>query len=263
MSLIHIVTIPGIGSKEEGYSKKFQEDIVKFLKRTVLKEKIKFYEALPFNVTDIDNRQRLLFNRLNKDNKLGGMLSLREFVLGAFGDGVTFERGAHKENSPYRKIHSYLKSFFEYIYEKMGSNSKLVIVAGSLGAHILSTYIWDADNNIGIFKNEHANEKNNLSNLSFLATIGANIPLFISGYKEEDIKPISASNRAYDFKWHNYYDKDDVLGWPLKQLSSEYGKVVEDFQINTGLYIGSHIRYWSDDDFTKPFTKYLVNLVEN
>ena len=259
MSLVHIVTIPGIGSKKKGYSENFQEDILKFSKRTALDGNIKIHEALPFNVTDIDERQGLLFDRLNKENKLGGMLSMREFVLEAFGDGVTFERGANKENSPYRKIHRYLKTFFESIHEEMDSNSKLVIVAGSLGAHIVSTYIWDVDNSTGVFKDENGNEKNNLSNLSFLATIGANIPLFVSGYREEDIKPINIDNRASDFKWHNYYDKDDVLGWPLKQLSKEYSKVVEDFQINTGLYVGSHVRYWSDNDFTKPFTKYLVN----
>lgn len=258
MSLVHIVTIPGIGSKKKGYSEKFKEDILKFSKRTALDGKIKIHEALPFNVTNIDDRQRLLFERLNKENKLGGMLSLRKFVLEAFGDGVTFERGAFKENSPYRKIHKYLKSFFENIYKEMDSNSKLVIVASSLGAHILSTYVWDADNDIGIFQNEKANKENDLSNLSYLATIGANIPLFISGYKEEEIKPINVEKRKNNFKWHNFYDKDDVLGWPLKQLSSEYSKVVEDFQINTGLYVGSHIRYWSDNDFTKPFTRYLV-----
>nr|MBC8147060.1 hypothetical protein [Bacteroidota bacterium] len=37
-----------------------------------------------------------------------------------------------------------------------------------LGVHLLSTYIWDADNNLGIFKNEHANTSNNLRNLSYL-----------------------------------------------------------------------------------------------
>jgi len=30
----------------------------------------------------------------------------------------------------------------------------------------------------------------------------------------------------------NYYDKDDVLGWPLKQMSTSYESLVNDYHIN-------------------------------
>lgn len=261
---IILMTIPGIGTQEKGYSNGMVDDIKKFSKKTALEGNIRFIETRPFGVTHVDNNQEELFNRLDKANKMGGILSLRKFVLEAFGDGVTFERGAHLPDSTYRKIHTYLKGEIEEAnsiiqgYEK----AKLVIVGSSLGVHILSTYIWDADNGKNIFENEPANNANNLSNLSFLASIGCNLPLFVSGMEESQIKPFDGSKRAADFTWDNYYDKDDVLGWPLKQMSPEYDKLVTDYQINTGLYIGSHVRYWKDNDFTKPFTRKLVEMFE-
>lgn len=58
------------------------------------------------------------------------------------------------------------------------------------------------------------------------------------------------------FKWYNLYDKDDVLGWPLKSLSPSYEELVEDIQINVGRGLLSklfkswnplsHGQYWQD-----------------
>jgi hypothetical protein len=258
---IIILTIPGIGTKETGYSKKFEKDLISFSKRTPLENNFRIIETKPFNSTEVDENQRSMFQRLDSKNKLGGILSFRRFVLEAFGDGVTFERGADDPNSVYRKVHEYLRSKIKEANLLMNQfdQAKLVIVAGSLGAHILSTYIWDADNKKGIFEKKPASQDENLKNLNYLATIGCNIPLFVSGYREDQI--IAFEKRNDSFIWDNYYDRDDVLGWPLKQLSPSYEKLVNDFEINTGLYVGSHVKYWDDNDFTKPFTKKLVDLI--
>ena len=86
-----------------------------------------------------------------------------------------------------------------------------------------------------------------------LITTGCNIPLFVAGRDEEKIKPIKPLNDA--FKWLNYYDKDDVLGWPLSQLSPAYAEAVVDKQMNAGFFAGltplSHVHYWRDRTFLK------------
>jgi hypothetical protein len=251
---IIIVTIPGIGTKEEGYSKDFENDILKFSKGSALHDNFEIEETLPFKLTQVDKNQRALFDRLIEKNKLGGVFSLRKFALEAFGDAVTFERNPNSPDSSYRKIHEYLKNEFEKAYIKLAKNkkSKLVIVAASMGAQILSTYIWDADHNLGIFEKKPAIKENILKNLDYLVTVGCNIPLFVSGTPRSKIKAFAKRNK--DFKWDNYYDQDDILGWPLEELSSSYERLVNDYEINTGQYIGSHTRYWKDNDFTKPFT---------
>ncbi|MCC6369976.1 MAG: hypothetical protein IT236_03105 [Bacteroidia bacterium] len=257
---IIILTIPGIGTKESGYSRNLEDGIIKYSKNTPLAGNFRLLEARPFSIAEIDENQRATFERLDTANNLGGILSFRRFVMEAFGDGVTFEREANALNSSYRKIHKHIKNKVEEInvLAQEFPDSKIVIVAGSLGAHVLSTYIWDADHNSGIFEEVPATANNNLRNLSFLATIGCNIPLFVSGLSEDKI--IAIDKRNPDFTWDNYFDSDDVLGWPLKQLSNSYNNLVTDYQIQTGLYVGSHVKYWGDKNFTKPFTKKLVDL---
>ncbi len=90
-----------------------------------------------------------------------------------------------------------------------------------------------------------------LKSLKYLFTTGCNIPLFVAGFAEIVAIPKPNTN----FKWFNYYDKDDVLGWPLKPLSSSYDLAVEkDIEIDSGnLWQSwnpqSHDGYWADEDF--------------
>ena len=178
---IVIATIPGIGTKEVGYSTDFEKDIRRFANNKV-KANLRILETRPFGVTDVDKNQNNLFRRLDAVNKLGGVLSLRKFVLEAFGDGVTFERDSSNPERTYHRIHTYLKKEIEEANSLLNEGDVLVILAASMGVHVLSTYIWDADNKKGIFKDNPAKPNQNLKNLDYLATIGCNIPLFVSGF---------------------------------------------------------------------------------
>lgn len=259
---IIILTIAGTGTKEPGYSQKLVNDLLRYSEGTPLENNFKLIECYPFNETGIDNYQEEMFKRIESENNLGGALSLRRFVMENVGDALTFEREASNPNGPYQKIHSYLKAKIEDLNNLMANydDTKFVIVASSMGVQVLSTYIWDADNNKGIFEQNPATENNNLRNLSHLSTFGCSIPLFVSGFSENQIVAFDKRN-AY-FKWDNYYDKDDVLGWPLHKLSASYKNLVSDFEINTGAYVGAHIRYWKDKDFTKPFTQKMIDLYD-
>ena len=93
-----------------------------------------------------------------------------------------------------------------------------------------------------------------MKSLQRLYTTGCNIPIFVAGHKKiEALKPPPPS-----FKWYNFFDENDVLGWPLKPLSSSYDQLVEDIPINAGGgVIGtiakswnpfSHGQYWTDSE---------------
>lgn len=258
-----IITIPGIGSHESNFSEGFKADVKRFAKGTILENQFLVKEMLPFSKTDVDDNQKALFSRLKSSSELGGVLSLRKFVLQAFGDAVTYESGKSRSDSVYQSVHNYLREEFKQINEKLVDypEAKLFIVAASMGVHIISTYIWDADKGRGVFNNNPAEQDESLTNLSALFSIGCNIPLFVSGKSEDQIVPFSKPNP--DFIWENYYDRDDVLGWPLSNLSQGYKELVTDHEINTGQYIGSHLRYWKDNDFTKPFVKTVERIILN
>ncbi len=263
MKKVIILAIPGIGRKKQGFSKPLQSDIEKYAKNTPLENAWELVEAIPFKIAKVDENQDLLYERLQKHNRLEGIFSFRRFVLDAFGDGVTFDNGADKPGSVYFAVHSYLREKVQEINRLQRENpgAKMVIVAASMGVHLLCTYIWDADHNRGIFKEQPAGENENLRNLNFLFTIGCNLPLFYSGLHPDHIVPIDKNRRAPDFGWYNYYDKDDVLGWPLAAINDAFGAMVEDFEINAGIYVEAHLNYWKDKDFTKPFVQKLNSII--
>lgn len=69
-------------------------------------------------------------------------------------------------------------------------------------------------------------------------------------------------------KWLNFYDPDDVLGYPLKPINAAYDNVVtDDITINVGSWFStswnplSHSAYWTDNSFTKPVAKYVCSFL--
>lgn len=260
MKKLIVLAIPGIGTKQQYFSKPLADDIRKHANGHEMLDHLHVVELLPFKESMSDQNQRNLFDRFDAHYDMGGVFSLRKFVMYAFGDALTFERNSSELDSPYRITHRYLRNEFKRVTEILDEHpgSRLAIVAGSLGVHVLSTYIWDADHNLGIFHDHHAERTENLRNLDYLASIGCNIPLFVSGYEESQI--FAFDKRNIHFEWDNFYDKNDVLGWPLQHLSLTYDALVTDHEINTGLYIGSHVRYWDDNDFTQPLTRKLIEL---
>jgi len=61
----------------------------------------------------------------------------------------------------------------------------------------------------------------------------------------------------------NFYDPDDVLGYPLKAINQKYNQVVnKDTAVNVGGIFSNwnpmaHKKYWTDNDFTKPVTRFI------
>jgi hypothetical protein len=147
----------------------------------------------------------------------------------------------------------------------------LVLLAHSLGGHIMSNYIWDRQKPGASPAGTSSFRK--LETLAGMITFGCNIPFFTFAYKKSDIKPIrfpgSKLPPVLDLlaRWKNYYDPDDILGYPLQPINQAYSKLVEDIPINVGgLFTSwnptSHSKYWTDNDFTKPVAAFLKELLE-
>ena len=106
--------------------------------------------------------------------------------------------------------------------------------------------------------------------LSTLITTGCNIPIFVAAHAQELIIPFNKPNAG--FSWLNYYDKDDVLGWPLADLSEPYAALVSDIEVNvTGGFWGwlaaswnplSHNLYWQDKQIQQAICGQLANIAK-
>ncbi len=214
---------------------------------------------------------------------------LRRFMLYGFSDAAGYESRAHEENSEYEQVQQKIRHAIDAACEAVGRDDlPVVLIAHSLGGQVISNYIWDAQQETqhvgsGIWQKadvggtrEHAHR---FKNLRALYTTGCNIPIFIAG--KQNIKAIRPDADGYDFEWHNYYDEDDVLGWPLQPLGNfyeagrcveaSYADAVHDHPMNANgnvlglLYRGwnplSHGGYWQDSDFTKPVAAMIRSLL--
>ena len=58
-------------------------------------------------------------------------------------------------------------------------------------------------------------------------TFGCNIPVFVFAYPESDVRPIAYPGSKLPTRlkmkpwWYNYFDRDDVLGFPLRDVSPD------------------------------------------
>jgi hypothetical protein len=114
-----------------------------------------------------------------------------------------------------------------------------------------------------------------------MITFGCNIPLFSLAFPLA--RPIRLPGKAVRktalrdrSRWLNFYDRDDVLGYPLRALYEKNRDAlnhqrqtvdrIEDYQINVGmpgvdLTPRAHSEYWTDNDLTRPVAEHLRSLL--
>jgi len=198
-------------------------------------------------------------------------IKLRRFVLYGFSDAAGMESRPYARNSVYQKIQEIvLKTLDRACAALEDPRCPVVIIAHSLGCQVISNYVWDAQRvscGAGVFRDNIRNpigksspidRFRRLKTLRFLFTSGCNIPIFIAGRPESKIKPVTVNARGWNFRWQNYYDPDDVLGWPLHPVNAAYrAAVAVDQPISAGGPLNSwtpmsHSAYWTDGDFLDP-----------
>ncbi len=198
-------------------------------------------------------------------------ISIREFIVGAFGDASAYQQTGDANNSTQALIHQRIEQQLNDLYVKqLGGNSvPLITIAHSLGCHIISNYIWDVQaRNVAL---KHLSGFEKFWSHAGMITFGCNIPLFTFAHRKvlpiEFPSPRLSPELKALARWYNYYDRDDVLGYPLKPLSKAYAKVVDaDIEVNVGGLLSSwnltsHSHYWEDNSFTKPAARLLADFI--
>ena len=249
MAKLGILTLHGMGKPPKEEDQKFDDKLRKELKRLwnkSIRDEIAF-QRVNYHPAMQGNQEETL-KRMNNNFNLGWD-GVREFFMHAFSDATTYHQFPEQPGSAYHKIHHKVKDRLEQLQDKLESpSSPIVVIANSLGCQVISNYIWDAQKNRGIWKTDTPSNIHKCTNLKLMITTGCNIPLFVSGL--HTIEPFTKPNP--EFRWLNFFDKDDVLGWPLQPLSDSYKELVEDRPIQTGITPWSHTRYWKDVDFLNP-----------
>ena len=268
MARLAVLAIHGIGETRRGYSQQLE----KHLRRAIGK---KVSDELCF--VEIDYQQHLQDNqdRLWKRIRPGlRWIFIRRFLLSYFGDAAAVLYHSRELDSIYLKVQ---RTIHDAAAQALGqledSERPVVIIAQSLGCQTISSYLWDAQHRKGIWALQHATSHTEspereaflkLSTSRYFLTTGCNIPLIVSGLT--NVTPIDRPGPH--FRWLNYYDQDDPLGWPLKDLYSYSSTSArpEDVVVNVGNPFISwnplaHGAYWTSASFIRPAAKLIGDLL--
>jgi alpha-beta hydrolase superfamily lysophospholipase len=214
----------------------------------------------------VEPQETDLLKRLSQGRHLDWQW-LRRFVVHFLADAVAYQRvpGRGQVDGLYNRIHARVAERLTELRDELfrtaspnAADPPLLVIAHSLGGHIMSNYIWD---------HQRANPaRTRIGNPPFvkaetlagMITFGCNIPLFALALPE--IVPIKiplapTASSPNDKPWLNMYDADDVLGYPLAPLSLGYEALVADHEVKVGGPLtawnpASHNAYWTDNDVT-------------
>lgn len=197
--------------------------------------------------------------------------ALRRVIIHYLGDAIAYqpvETATHN----YQRVHDEIGARLNILAETAGSDAPLCVISHSLGSVIASNYFYDLQykrHSVTSIVNESSPlEKGDT--LSLFYTMGTALPLWSLRYHDFD-RPINIPSKQLDtfypgFKgeWINFYDKDDILGYPLRNVSESYKNVVnEDREVNVGNAITSwnpfcHIDYLKNRDIIERIADGLV-----
>lgn len=260
---IAVAFIHGIGRTEPGYSAPMQRSIQHaFDERVPNAASALVFEEINWSPA-LQNREDLLYERLDESGKLGWE-KLRHFMVDFAADAIAYQP-APSDRSAYDAVHLEVAHAITRLAERAGPRAPLCVIAHSLGTVIASNYVYDLAKRRGSFASPEVRSAVGRApiergeTLTLLYTLGSPIALWSLRYPKFG-QPIAFPPRRLvrhhpdvAARWVNVYDPDDVIGYPLKELNAAYRKAVtEDRPVNAGsLWTGwtplSHTGYWSND----------------
>jgi hypothetical protein len=269
---IAVAVIHGIGKQGASFADKMIEEIHKRCRPTCGEDIV--IRAV-YWAPVMQKEEETLWERM-LEGGLMDFVKLRRFLIDFMADALAYQPSP-SDRSAYDGIHKVFADTIHTLAEEAGERAPLCIIAHSLGSVIASNYIYDLQ--VDAKKKLIANTvRESISatplergeTLTLLYTLGSPIGLWSLRYTDFG-KPIQVPSQQLSKhfpqlqgEWVNYYDADDVVGFPLKTLNKAYGKVVkEDRQINVGNIWGSwnplsHLAYWTDKDVLEPIASKLI-----
>lgn len=216
-----------------------------------------------------------LWARLKKGGDMD-FTTLRRFMVSFAADALAYQP-LPEERSAYDAIHATFASTLKVLALKAGGTAPLVVVSHSLGTVVSSNFFYDLSKPAMLpesVTDVHGEEPTALERgKTFTAfyTLGSPIALWSLRFREFG-KPITVPASGVPAAiakaggWYNFYDPDDVIGYPLRSLNPAYRAAVKkDVALNAGGIFTSwsplsHTEYWTDNDVTEPLADTLVKI---
>ncbi len=267
MKRLAIAVIHGLGSEEEFYSVE--------LKHRITEEYVKGAEGrleddlLFFEIYWADLVRDELESFRNKANYKGDLAyqNLRQIMTDTQAVALLYTPGTEFYEAINNRIKDGMRKFASH-RRVIPEETPLVVLAHSYGGVMMSHFIRSMQNGESQLSNFET-----MKTLAGYITFGNPQGLYtMQGLDSElghsckitgEALPVDLAKRA---RWYNFYDKDDIVAYPLKGLSDEFNANVDgDFEINVGSAATSwnpacHTGYWEDKDFYKPVAEFIGEL---
>lgn len=203
----------------------------------------------------------------------------RGFVLSAMSDAAAYRKTADGSSAIYEQIHSRVEMAVREIEKEIGPDGQVLILAHSLGGHVVSNYIYDLQQfELRTGQGRYGSPLQNMRTVAGLMTFGCNIPIFLFAYKHEDIIPIGypgvdlPDDHQILTWWQNFYDKKDILAYPMGPSAPAYSQMVSQRYLrDVPIHLGgpivetwdplSHGAYWDDAELIAPVVHYLGKML--
>lgn len=240
-----IAIIHGMGNQKQD----FADEMVGLIKNQfaqkiecIVKKPSSYLVFEPIQWSSVfEEREEKLFKDVVLENDLN-FKGLRKFTIQYVGDVIAYQQvETSKQN--YERVHELIGKHLNIISSKAGKDVPLCIISHSLGSVIASNYFYDLQakrNSVSSIVNESSPLEKGQT-LTLFYTLGTALPLWSLRYHNFN-RPINIPSRELQQhypglkgEWINFYDKDDVLGFPLRDVDQTYhDAVTEDRQVNIG-----------------------------
>lgn len=257
---IGVLTLHGVGS--HGDDSDFDAKLRKMLQEKA-GEKARVVVKTVVYHGESRNRQKQLwkeFDRLEDRNPSSlDQKIIRRILLMNLSDALAYANNPTDKNSFYRSAHEKVRDAIDQLEAELGDGVPVAVVAHSLGCKVIFDYVCDAQTGAGIWKGgKPPSEFQKLTNLRVLITTGCNLPLFESAVPATEQNFFRVNK---NFQWINFYDRDDLLGWPLRPLGGRFKDIVQDQERNKiGSTLTAHIKYWRDEKLNEEIARNIVEL---
>ncbi|MCG3267504.1 hypothetical protein [Yoonia sp. I 8.24] len=257
-----------IDSKMPSYSKGMAKRVVRKLGKRA--EDIVWREV---SWADILQRRQREYLDLIRDKT--GHDPARAFMLSALSDAASYRKVTDGSAAIYEQIHNRVELTMRSLAAEIGPDGPILILAHSLGSHIMSNYIYDLQHFARITGEQRFETGlENMQTVAGFMTFGCNIPVFLFAHRRDSIVSIDYPGAGLpDHQqiapwWQNFYDKQDVLAYPMGPSAPCYSKMVADRHLrDVPMHLGTtevaqwdpmrHGAYWDDPEMIAPVVHYI------
>lgn len=256
---IAVLILHGAGTPKENFAEEMIKKISDGFGKKLNKENLVFQSVFWSSI--FENEENNLWERVQKERELDYHF-LRRFVVEFLADAIAYQP-APVTDPNYDKVHALFAQCLSSLQAKAGSHAPLCVISHSLGSIIASNYFYDLQvkqENIGKDTKRYIGHTplENGETLALFYSMGSPLALWslrFNNFGESIMVPSPSLQKYYpnvDGEWLNFYDKDDILAYPLKGLNHHYqNAVTKDVEVNVGGLLTnwnpfSHIKYDTD-----------------